>query len=205
LKAGSNGQFDDGYVNQPTVISTSSGYLMYYNGYSKELQSNQMGLAKSADGIHWTKSGTVTIPTAANGWDGYGPQRIGGIMTSGNMFIAIYTGQPGANIPSLIGFATSTDGVNWTPYSGNPVITSGNKDWDRKGVLAPMSVTVGAEYFVYYTGLDGSNVPTIGLVQLPMSVYPMPEYPSAGIVSLGVISLTVMVLAARKRRLRCEL
>jgi predicted GH43/DUF377 family glycosyl hydrolase len=199
LSAGQYGEFDDRFVNRPVVLSTGSGYVMYYIGSSKESGNSIMGMATSRDGMHWTKKGKVGIPKVAGGWDGYGFQYFGGVMTLGDQFVVAYTGHPSPNVPNRIGFATSTDGVNWTPYGGNPAITSGNLDWDKNGVLAPMSVSVGNKYFVYYSGVDSNNIYRIGIAQLPTSEYSLPEYPSSAIVALSAIGLTLGILANRKR------
>lgn len=168
------GGFDAKEVYQPVVVSFGSGYLMYYIGYSAESQVSKIGMAKSTDGVHWTKSGTIDIPKVNGGWDGSGFRYIGGVMVLGSQLIATYFGHPGANVPNRIGVATSTDGVNWTPYSGNPLITSGNLAWDKRGLTDPMLVTVGDKYFIYYSGWDSRNVVRIGLAQLPMSEYSFP-------------------------------
>jgi sucrose-6-phosphate hydrolase SacC (GH32 family) len=40
-----------------------------------------------------------------------------------------------------IGLATSTDGINWTRYSGNPILQPGSSGaWDEKQVLDPSLV-----------------------------------------------------------------
>ena len=197
----SGGGFDDKYVNRPVVFSVGSGYVMYYIGISKETGGGKMGMATSTDGIHWTKSGIVSIPKGSDGWDGSGPQYYGGVMTLGDQFVVAYTGHPKVNVPNRIGFASSTDGVNWTPYNGNPVITSGNLAWDKYGVLAPMPVKVGDKYFIYYTGVGSDNKYRIGLAQLPVSEYSLPEYPSPGIITFSIIGLTAVVLTTRRELL----
>lgn len=84
----------------------------------------------------WVDQGTVVGPTSG-GWDarllgGFSPCSL--TKQSGTYFL-YYIGASGGrsndNGPAFraLGVLTSTDGVNWTKYSGNPVITH----WEPEG------------------------------------------------------------------------
>jgi predicted GH43/DUF377 family glycosyl hydrolase len=54
-----------------------------------------------------------------------------------------------------IGHATSTDLVDWTMDSNNPVLTTSSSDFDDGRVYQPEILRVGNTYYLYYTGDSG--------------------------------------------------
>ncbi len=65
-----------------------------------------------------------------------------------------YSGWSDQNGVWSVGLATSTDGINWEKYSGNPVL-SGN-GWDF--VIRPQSIVKrNGIYYLFYTGGLGYN------------------------------------------------
>jgi predicted GH43/DUF377 family glycosyl hydrolase len=55
-----------------------------------------------------------------------------------------------ALIPS-IGYATSSDGISWNRYEGNPVLT-GAEDWEKAGVSSPTVLFDGTIWKMWYSG-----------------------------------------------------
>lgn len=197
LTAGPSGSWDDYSVSFQSVISTPSGYYMYYRGASSSGDVHT-GLATSGDGVHWTRKGQIHLPYAT--WDQYEIQYVGGVTNLGNVHLMGYAGIPASSRAGQIGFATSTDGVNWTPYAANPVITYGNgTSWDCCGVFEPSIITVGGNYYVYYTAWNGYT-DQIGFAILPSSQYPIPEYTSAGVLTAFVVLVAAVALSSRRRK-----
>jgi hypothetical protein len=57
-----------------------------------------------------------------------------------------------------VGYATSPNGINWTKYGGNPVLTKGSSgSWDGSYVEAGTVMLLGDSVFMWY---DGSREPT---------------------------------------------
>lgn len=195
---GPTGSWDDLNVWRPIVIHSGAGYTMYYRGESVSLK-NWWGMATSVDGINWIRSGQVSFPSS--GWDSYS-QSLGGITLLGNgILVMVYTGIASKNGNPQIGMASSTDGVTWTPFQGNPIITYGSGIWDAGGVFYPMILVVGQQYSVYYSAYGAGSLPSrsVGLAILPMSNYPVPEYPSAGLILVAALSLVIGLVIMRKR------
>jgi predicted GH43/DUF377 family glycosyl hydrolase len=178
------------------VILSGGDYTLYYGGFSSGIR--QIGTATSTDGIHWTKTGTARIPKSQ--WDA-SFNKLDGLMKVGGIFLATYTGYSLAT-NDQIGFATSTDGVTWTPYPGNPVITCGTGSWDTGAVFDSFILTVASNYYVYYTGWNNKTYSNsrdqIGLAILPASQYPIPEYPSAQLMMITAILTTAILVTIRK-------
>ncbi len=59
--------------------------------------------------------------------------------------------------PYHIGVATSTDGVNWTRYSGNPVVRSRVDSYDYTNVMYPVVIVENGTFHMYYAGNKGNS------------------------------------------------
>jgi len=61
------------------------------------------------------------------------------------------------------GVATSADGVMWTKYPGNPILSKGpSGSWESQAVGFPNVIFHGSTYYLWYGGSDG-NTGSIGL------------------------------------------
>jgi predicted GH43/DUF377 family glycosyl hydrolase len=70
-----------------------------------------------------------------------------------------------------IGYATSSDGLSWTKYAGNPVLTVGNPgEWDETEAGGPRVVYDGATYHLWYHGYSGTCCDSIGYATSPDGV-----------------------------------
>ena len=163
LTKGEPGSMDDQMVMRPVVVHSASGYVLYFAFLGTGDTGSHPSTATSNDGIHWVKSNKKLV-LKSSGWDVTGP-RPSSIALIGQNYVMAYYSVPasGANqYRYQIGLATSTDGVNWAPYSNNPVITFGS-GWDGNDVYYPCLVPVGDNYYIYYIGDDNSGVTRIGL------------------------------------------
>ena len=157
------GTWDAVSLSSGPVIKVDNIYRMYYSG--RGLQGyTSIGLATSTDGISWVKS-TAPVMTPSLSWEG--SIEAGDVIKINNTYYMYYTGiKPGSY---RIGIATSTDGINWTRYSNNPVIVP-EKAWEEEGGLSPtviydnnkyiMTFLVGKDYtdaFGMATSTDGIN------------------------------------------------
>ncbi len=153
LTLGSPGSWEDTYVYHPTVIFNGTSYEMWYTGYNGT--NEQIGYATSSDGITWTKHSGNPIIGAGTSWESNG---VGNptVLYNGTNYEMWYAGYNSTN--SKIGYATSSDGVNWTKYVSNPVLDLGTTGtWDDLHVTAAEVLYVGSNYKMWYSGYDGTN------------------------------------------------
>jgi hypothetical protein len=67
-----------------------------------------------------------------------------------------YRGADGAN--GRIGYAASQDGISWTKYYSNPILTLGNPGtWDDYSLLVSKVMRDDTNLRMWYAGSDGSN------------------------------------------------
>jgi len=114
------------------VMFDGKTYRLYYEGRNGTL--SQTGLATSTDRIHWTKDpSNPVLPAGPPGsWD-ESEALATSIFGHGGTLYMIYTGSSKHSPPQGLGLATSSDGVTWTKFPGNPIFTSGGPgqwDWD---------------------------------------------------------------------------
>ncbi len=161
-------------------------YVMYYDSSGEGASPNgsveQESLAYSTDGIYWIRCGNepVLLPSGnQNQWDGWYSYR-SSVVTTPTGYHMWYSGANGDDSIGTyyahgIGYASSTDGLNWTKDPDNPVfhVTDG-VGWRNVRTYTP-SVLFDANQFsghgaavnwkMWFTGRTGSNY-TIGYAEL---------------------------------------
>lgn len=114
LTYGDPGEWDEMWVLDPMVLPDGAGYQMWYRG--RHYSGGQaLGYATSPDGVNWTKYGGNPVFQGTPGtWDESGVSQAF-VYDAGKSYQMWYFSA------SMIGYATSPDGVSWTPY-GDPVL-----------------------------------------------------------------------------------
>jgi len=132
----------------PRLLKIGNTYKMWYTGIGTRFQ---IGLATSTDGIHWTKSGPNPVLTYGQPGN-FDADHVDypSVIYHNNKYWMWYTGW--SNGIRQIGLATSSDGVNWTKYSGNPVLTVGpTSAWDAQSTAVPCVIYDG-KFKMWYHG-----------------------------------------------------
>lgn len=155
------------HAEYPGMVKVNGLYYAYYSGYGC---SWRIHYATSSDGIHFAKHGLISL---SDGWSHQ--QAFPFVLYEDGGFKLYY----GGGLPYQIGYATSSDGVNFTAQS-HPVLSYGpSNSWDSSEVVRPsivevispslrlrqsLSVTTDTNrlYMMYYNGF-GSNDSAIGL------------------------------------------
>ena len=151
LSPGPAGSWDETAVAAATVIKDENGYKMYYHGWSDPWGPWHIGLATSTDGIDWVKYPDPIIYASDGCEFQLAPSCV--IKVDGTYYL-YYTGR---NLPYVeIGLATSTDGINWTRYSGNPILTY-DKEWEGTGIYYPTVYKKSNQYVMIYMNAAGTG------------------------------------------------
>ena len=196
---------DQKYLATPYSISPSPrSYDMWYSGEDSAKQeigtTSRLLYATSLDGVEWAKwPGAVLTPSAdPNAWDSgsvYSPS----VIYDGSNFELWYTGMNESYLTPQIGFATSSDGANWTRSPNNPVLVPGGSgSWDSAGVEQPNVVLYGNSYLLYYDGFSKDAGGRIGLAQNSRSIA-VPEFPVSPCGLLSGLVLCVALCFIRRR------
>jgi len=119
LDVGPEGSWDSLHIAEPRVFREGEEYILFYMGMPEGARSYGLGLARSADGIHWRKD--PRNPVFGEGSEGWtagwfaGP----GIVRDGSVFRMWYAGGDGNSLH----YAQSADGIAWTFGFHNPVLS----------------------------------------------------------------------------------
>ncbi|MGQ9829574.1 MAG: LamG-like jellyroll fold domain-containing protein [Roseiflexus sp.] len=172
----------------PGIAEGATCYRMWYTGFDSG-GVRRIGYAVSPDGTTWTRvpgtagSGAVLGLGPAGNFDSAGVS-FPYVVRNGATFEMWYNGFNGSVF--TIGFATSTDGANWTrvagPLAQGAVLRpTGAATFDQSIVAAPSVIrdeasaqlpcengrTTGICYRMWYQGTDAANVFRIGYALSP--------------------------------------
>ena len=160
LQLGPVGSWDGSQVKVGAVAWNGTLFLMAYWGANATIfQNGAIGVATSKDGIAWAKySGNPVLTAGALALG-----RPSGLrwQVTYNMWYAAY---PPTSSAIRIFYATSTNGVSWTQWTGPVLSPSSNLNaWDSLSVSTPSVLRVGSNFGMWYTGLNQSGTtPQIG-------------------------------------------
>ena len=122
MDVGPPGSFDDEGVVPSTVIFQGGSYRMWYMSSKNQAMGGEydwrIGYAESADGLSWNRHPNPVLDPGS-GWDNwlvYSPS----VFFDDSGYHMWYTGNNGAHVS--IGYALSSDGIEWSRYWDNPVV-----------------------------------------------------------------------------------
>ncbi len=158
LTPGVPGSWEGDSINGVSVLGERIQYKMWYAGCSgfSPFFTCAIGYATSPDGVVWAKySGNPVL----NATGTQGTAELPVVIFDAGVYKMWFEshGTPGL----VINFATSTDGITWTQYAGNPVY-SGGPGWDSQSVANPIVIRSGGELVMYFSGEAGDYVYQIG-------------------------------------------
>lgn len=130
-----------------SLVYDAGTFIAYVHG-----SDNRIDRYTSIDGFTFVHTGEVLA--ASEAWEG-GAVGVPQVWKEDSAWYMLYRGRVEL-FRDRTGLATSIDGVNWTKYVGNPVLTWGPGDsWDKDGAEATSPIKVGDTYYVYYEGGTG--------------------------------------------------
>jgi hypothetical protein len=166
LSGGTSGALNR-HLFMPCVLynADSARYEMWFAASAGSGTPNwcpyRIGYAVSKDGINWTMNPSPVLSPDPGTWEKYTVEQPMVIRENGK-YKMWYTGSPDW-VKTMIGYATSPDGINWTKHPGNPVMRPGTSAWEVGG---PYSCTVkpsGSGYRMWY-GAYGALSPYFGQI-----------------------------------------
>ena len=151
LELGPRGAWDEVSIGDPDVVLVDGTYYLYYLGQDRARR-QRLGVARSADGVTWTK--LRSNPILELGDMGRFDERGLGepAVWRQDGYWMLYTGRD-KDENRRMGLAYSRDGIAWKRMA-SPVI-SGGQDWNAK-VVCDASVLVSGERVRVWFG--GGNV-----------------------------------------------
>ena len=144
LSPGAPGTWDSWSVQSGAVIYENEIYKLYYFGYADPYGGWHIGLATSTDGINWEKYRSPIL----YGQSGMEYQiAVSSVVKDDDVYYLYYTIR---NQPEYkIGLATSTDGVNWSRYEGNPILRN-TEPWEDNGIYEASIIIENGQFKMMY-------------------------------------------------------
>lgn len=155
------GDWDGSGVRYPFVLQTGATLRMWFNAVDL-FGISRIGYATAPVGnpTNWTRHPTWVLDAGpGDAWDATGIEAPAVVRTGPSSWQMWYSGCAHDG-PCAIGYATSSDGVNWTKYAGNPVLQPGSDWWNDGHVIHPAVVLADGVYTMWlYTFSNGDGAP----------------------------------------------
>jgi hypothetical protein len=141
-------------------------FRLWYSG-GEQNEPNAIGYATSPDGLHWTKhaANPIFVPDPKLAWEKHKVTACQ-VELQGDWYVMFYIGfrdEPHAQI----GLARSRDGItDWQRHPANPIIRSGENQWDHDACYKPYAIYDGMQWLLWYNGRHG------GLEQIGVVLHP---------------------------------
>lgn len=150
LEPGPRGSWDEVALGDPYVVHTAGTFWMYYLGQDRARQ-QRLGLARSADGVCWTKLRSNPIlelgEPGAFDENGLGEPAV---WASGGFWWMLYTGRD-VREHRRLGLARSRDGVHWDRTRS---VFAGSQPWNSAVVCDPTVEPAANGVRVWFGGGD---------------------------------------------------
>jgi len=161
----SAGSWDDTWLDTPEIIHSPDGYFLYFYGDSvtnvqpdpQVETTSALGVATSTDGIHWTRYSGNPILTKgdSSSWENFWIESPAVLYDSVSQTYLMWYSGVNKNWLIQTGLATSPDGLNWTKYPGNPVITHGQPgSYDDMWIAVPSVIKRNNQYEMWYNAFN---------------------------------------------------
>ncbi len=156
------------WVRLPVLPAGGTSVDIYYGNEGAAAAGDAAGVFAAYDGFEVEASGNpgewsryagnpLITEGPAGAWDDHGATFASVIRDdAAGEYRMYYHGFSGST--HQIGLATSPDGLTWTKYPGNPIVTPGPEAWDSGSVRVPMVWKEGADYHMIYTGAGSGGL-----------------------------------------------
>jgi predicted GH43/DUF377 family glycosyl hydrolase len=136
-------KYDQKAAGHGSVLKDGSTYKLWYHAIGDE--GAIIAYATSVDGISWTKQGPVLKP-ASGKWDEFGLWGPSVLKRNGTYWM--WYAAAGSQGPPAIGVVTSTNGITWTRFLADPVVTG------TSGIGDPHVIDDAGKLKMWYHDLD---------------------------------------------------
>ena len=144
-------QWDSSAVLKPGVLwdQEAGDYKMWFDGIDSQ-GSVKIGLATSGDGISWKKySNNPVLSGNPGAWDESGGEHAPFVLKEDDTYKMWYEGSREGG-PRQLGYAISTDGIDWVKNAGNPILKAGPETYDQDVAGHGSVLNDGGTYKLWY-------------------------------------------------------
>lgn len=170
LQTGIPTSWENGFLEGPSVLLVADTLRMWYasidltgDGSPTDYTGN-IGYAWSLDGVNWNKhpSNPIFKSYDSPSWD-QASVADPHVIYNGGVYQMWYAGLNTWSAENFkMGYATSTNGIDWTRPTSTPVLeTGGPTEWDREDASYGCVIyhPIDLQYQMWYTGIDTNSLP----------------------------------------------
>lgn len=147
-------------IGSPDVVEDGGTYYMFYNGRDSN-GNDAVLLATSSDpgGDNWTRSSeNPVLEPSSSGWDSGNVNQPSLEIDGSGTWHMLFSGNDGSTPPAYAGHATSSDLVNWSKDSSNPILSPSSSGWDSEETFNTDMILVDGDWQVMFRGAPGDHV-----------------------------------------------
>lgn len=175
-------------------------YQLYYGGGGASQLTNYIVLAAGPSLLNLSRVGAAIYPSTS-GWDSgqvNGPWIFPDDNGTNYLYYFGGTNYDFEQMPLNIGVAYSTDGTNFTKYSGNPIISHNTKWWNQMSLWSPCVIKNNGTYYLFANGSASTNShETVGLYTASNPLGPWSEYAGNPVIESDQIMADVSIVKMR--------
>jgi len=171
-------------LNRPCVLKKGKQYQMWYTGQADG--KSWIGYATSDDGKSWTRMSKTPILSAELPWEKTSVMCPSVIWDDkAGIYKMWYSGGEQYE-PDAIGYATSTDGINWKKNTENPVFRNDpSNKWEQAKVTACQVIKQKNNYLMFYIGFRDVDYAQIGAAISPDGIHSWVRHPQNPLIRPG--------------------
>jgi len=157
-------------VLDPMVVVINDSYFMWYGG--RGTTPYQIGFASSDNGYEWNiyESNPIITFGDINSFDEF-HLRFPNVIYDEGIYKMWYTGADDNFAIDLavtaysVGYAESTDGLNWVKHQDNPVLEVSAGEWDDLNIFLGSVVKHNGKYHLWYNGYSSRYDVNVDAIQ----------------------------------------
>ena len=151
-------------VNRPTVIKRGELYHLWYTGQANDR--SWIGYATSEDGRHWKRMNHKPVLSPGQPWEKKSLMCPHVLWDEAQGQFRMWYSGGGQYEPDAIGYASSTNGLDWVRSGRNPVFQPDPAlDWEKDRVTACQVVRQGDWHLMFYIGFRDIDHAQIGIAR----------------------------------------
>lgn len=147
-------------VEDPDIVYENGEFVMFYAGHSEyDWETKQIGVARSDDGVSWTRNSTNPILSPnPKSWHSRSVQNPAVVSHDGS-YQMVFDGSKDSHGWVGLGHATADAVDDWRESSQSPIVSIADAEpWRRDHIGDPTVVHNDGTYHLYYAGAtDVSN------------------------------------------------
>jgi len=164
-------------VSQPWVIYDGQMFKMWYSVATDPFD-YKICFAESLNGVDWSLYGVVLDTGEPGSWDDqWVCEPL--VLFDGTTYRMWYIGHGSSeSVWSKVGYATSSNGIDWAKHEANPVLVpGGNGGWDDWNIADISAIFAGTHFIMLYSAQASRDSPVVTGVATSLDGVSWTKYP----------------------------